>query len=107
MAMNETPDDALDTLLRREFEGPVPDDGFSARVARELPARPRRIAWPLPIAFACGGVLAGAAVATSPLWGEVAQEVAAGVPGAASAVLLTVALCLGALCCAWALEEAA
>ena len=107
MAMNETPDDALDTLLRRGFEGPVPDDGFSARVARGLPARPRRIAWPLPIALACGGVLAGAAVATSPLWGDVAREAAAGVPGGASVVFLFVALCLGVLGCAWTLEEAA
>ena len=26
----------LDTLLRREFEGPVADDGFSDRVLRQL-----------------------------------------------------------------------
>ncbi len=105
MAMNETPDDALDVLLRREFEGPVPDEGFAARLSRSLPPRRRRRAWPLPLAAVTGGVLAGAAVATSPLWGDVAREAAAGVPGAASALLLTVALCLGALSCAWALEE--
>lgn len=105
MATNETPDDALDALLRREFEGHVPDDGFSERVARALPPRPRRHAWPLPLAAVCGGVLAWAAVSPSPLWGDVAREAAAGVPGAASAVLFTVALGLGALCGAWALEE--
>lgn len=103
--MNETSDDALDALLRRGFEGHVPDDGFSARVVRALPARPRRRAWPLPLAALCGGLLAWATLAPSPLWRDVAQEAATGVPGAAIAVLLAVALGFGTVCCAWALEE--
>ncbi|MBN8885670.1 MAG: DUF5056 domain-containing protein [Rudaea sp.] len=54
--MNESNDDTIETLLRRQFEGPVLDDGFSERVMRHLPLRRRRIAWPIWL-----GVLIGAA----------------------------------------------
>ncbi len=49
--------DPLNKILLDEFEGPVPDDGFSARVMDVLPARRRRQAWPLALGIAAGGVL--------------------------------------------------
>jgi hypothetical protein len=54
--MNEAHDDTIDALLRRQFEGPVIDGGFSERVMQQLPPRRRRVAWPLWL-----GVLLGAA----------------------------------------------
>lgn len=54
--MNESHDDTIEALLRRQFEGPVADDGFSERVMQHLPSRRRRISWPLWL-----GVLMGAA----------------------------------------------
>jgi hypothetical protein len=54
--MNASHDDTLEALLRREFDGPVADDGFSERVMQHLPPHRRRIAWPLWM-----GVLLGAA----------------------------------------------
>lgn len=54
--MNESHDDTIEGLLRRQFEGPVADDGFSERVMQHLPSRRRRTAWPLWL-----GVLMGAA----------------------------------------------
>ena len=54
--MNESHDDTLDALLRRQFEGPVADDGFSERVMQHLPSRRRRAAWPVWM-----GVLIGTA----------------------------------------------
>ncbi|BDU19003.1 hypothetical protein [Dyella sp. GSA-30] len=54
--MNEPHDDEIEALLRRQFEGPVADDGFSERVMRHIPPRRRRTAWPLWL-----GGLAGAA----------------------------------------------
>ncbi|WP_250628091.1 DUF5056 domain-containing protein [Pinirhizobacter soli] len=53
--MNEPHDEEIDALLRRQFEGPVADNGFSDRVVRQLPPRRRRAAWPLRL-----GGLAGA-----------------------------------------------
>lgn len=42
--MNEPHDDMIEALLRRQFDGPVADDGFSERVMQQLPLRRRRIA---------------------------------------------------------------
>jgi hypothetical protein len=44
--MNESHDDSIETLLRKQFDGPIADDGFSERVMRQLPSR-RRTSWPL------------------------------------------------------------
>lgn len=52
--MNDPSDDAIEALLRKQFDGPVPDAGFSDRVMQRLPPRRRRSAWPL-----WAGVLAG------------------------------------------------
>lgn len=54
--MNPPRDETIDALLRQQFGGPVPDDGFSERVMQRLPSRRRRTAWPL-----WTSVLAGAA----------------------------------------------
>jgi hypothetical protein len=53
--MSDLHHDAIEALLCKQFDGPIPDDGFSERVMQRLPLRRRRIAWPL-----WAGVLAGA-----------------------------------------------
>lgn len=45
--MNESHEDSIEALLRRQFDGPVADDGFSDRVMQHLPTRRRRATWPL------------------------------------------------------------
>jgi len=45
--MSHQHDDAIEALLRKQFDGPVSDDGFSERVMRLLPPRRQRMAWPL------------------------------------------------------------
>ena len=40
--MNGEKEDDIDVLLREQFEGPVPDDGFCDRTMEQLAARPRR-----------------------------------------------------------------
>lgn len=48
-------DDALDALLREQFDGPVSADGFCERVMEELPPRRRRHrTWPMMAGIAAG-----------------------------------------------------
>lgn len=103
--MNETADKDLDAWLRREFEGPVADDGFAARVMQVLPPRPRRRAWPLPAATMAGALLAWLTLAPSALAELGAREWLAADLGAGSAPLLALLLGVVLLGCAWALEE--
>lgn len=52
--MNDRHDVSLEALLRRQFDGPVPDDGFSDHVMQQLPPRRRRRHWQLPAAMTIG-----------------------------------------------------
>lgn len=52
--MNQQQDDPIEALLRKQFDGSVPDDGFCDRVMQRLPPRRRRSIWPL-----AAGILAG------------------------------------------------
>ncbi|HET7663804.1 MAG TPA: hypothetical protein VFK31_09215 [Rhodanobacteraceae bacterium] len=52
--MSCTQDDAIEALLRKQFDGPVSDEGFSQRLMERLPQRRRRATWPL-----WGGIVAG------------------------------------------------
>lgn len=45
--MTDYDEEYLDILLRKQFDGPVADDGFSARVMARLPGRQQRIKWPM------------------------------------------------------------
>jgi hypothetical protein len=64
---NEPHDDTIEALLRRQFEGPVADDGFSARVMRQLPPRRRRSAWPLWLGLLAGAAACGLCLAGAPM----------------------------------------
>jgi hypothetical protein len=52
--MNHPDNNEIEALLRTQFDGSVPDDGFSDRVMLQLQPRRRRTAWPL-----LAGMLAG------------------------------------------------
>jgi len=54
--MSTNSNEPIETLLRRSFDGPVPDDGFSDRVMRLLPARRVRRNWLLPAGIIAGTV---------------------------------------------------
>jgi hypothetical protein len=103
--MDETSNPQIDDLLRRHFNGPVPDDGFSARVARALPARRGPRAWLLPVAALSGSVAAWLTLLPSPLLHQVAHEGIAGGLGVTTATLCVLLLGVSLLGCSWALEE--
>ena len=52
--MNHPDDEEIEALLRKQFHGSIPDDGFSDRVMQQLPRRRRPAVWPL-----WAGILAG------------------------------------------------
>jgi hypothetical protein len=105
--MTENIDQKLEELLRTEFSGAVPDDGFTARVLRTLPARPPRRAWMMPTACLTGGLLAWLALLPAPLWQLIASQwPASGIGSSAVVLTLSILLGMGLLGCVWALEEA-
>lgn len=63
--MNSLNDDAVDAMVRKQFDGPVPDDGFCDRVLQQLPLRRRPITWPL-----AAGVLLGTGACWCSLFAE-------------------------------------
>lgn len=104
--MAEHDDKTLDALLRRQFPGPVADDGFSARVMQALPPRRRARPWLLPAAAVAGSLLAWLSLVPSPAWQAAAREWLAGDLGAASAGVAVLMLAVTLASCAWSLEEA-
>jgi hypothetical protein len=103
--MNDEIDDAMDLLLREQFEGAVPDDGFCQSVMDGLPARPRRVTWPLG-----AGILAGIATCWFTLWSTAIasdgwRDWLSGEPSAATMALFVTMLTMAALALAWAIAE--
>ena len=103
--MNEPHDDTIDALLRRQFEGPVIDDGFSERVMQRLPPRRRRIAWPLWLGVLLGAVACWVCLTRVPLLHIGWQDWLAGELSSSSLGLLLAMAALSLLAMGWGLVE--
>ena len=104
--MNGEKEDAIDVLLREQFEGPVPADGFCDRVMNQLPARRRRNRWTL-----AAGALAGMATCWFSLWSAPIAHVGwrdwlSGEPSASAIALFVSMIGMAILALAWAIAEA-
>jgi len=104
--MNDAMDDAVDALLREQFEGPVADDGFCASVMDRLPPRRRRNQWPM-----VAGILAGVATCWFSLWSAPIayngwQDWLSGAPSAATMALFIAMISMAILALAWTIAEA-
>ena len=104
--MNDEMEGDIDALLRKQFEGPVPDDGFCDRLMDQLPARRRRNIWPL-----VAGVLAGLATCWFSLWFSPItyagwRDWLSGEPSASTGVLFIAMLSMALLALIWTLAEA-
>ncbi|HKZ12107.1 MAG TPA: hypothetical protein VJL61_15575 [Rhodanobacteraceae bacterium] len=65
--MSQTQDEAIESLLRKQFEGPVSDEGFSQRLMEQLPRRRRRVTWPLWSGILVGVIACWIVLLDSPL----------------------------------------
>lgn len=99
-------DDVVEALLRRQFDGPVLDGGFSQRVMQRLPQRRRRVAWPLWGGMLLGAVACWLTLSFSPLvdtgWGDCLS----GHWSAPAVTLLLVMSGMAVLALAWGVTEA-
>jgi len=105
--MTQSPEhDAIDALLRRQFDGAVPDDGFSDRVMQQLPARPRRRAWPLWSGIAAGIAACALSLSFTPLVHLGWRDWAGGAVSPPVIALLLAVAGMAALAMCWSLAEA-
>ena len=104
--MNESHDDTLEALLRRQFDGPVADNGFSERVMRHLPSRrPRRTAWPLWLGVMLGAVTCGLCLANVPLLHIGWRDWLAGDLSTSAIGMLLAMVAISSLALGWSLAE--
>jgi len=104
--MNPINDDDIDALLRRSFDGPTPDAGFSDRVMQQLPARRRRSAWPLVAGVLVGAVLCSLSLSTTPLWHAAWHGWLAGQWSSSTLIILSAMAGMSLLALGWSLAEA-
>lgn len=103
--MNEIHDETIDALLRRQFNGPVTDDGFSDKVMQCVPPRRRRAAWPLWLGVTLGAGACGACLIRVPLLHAGCQDWLAGRLSASAIGLLLATAAMSLLAMSWGLLE--
>lgn len=104
--MNESSDETIEALLRKQFDGPVRDEGFSERVMQRLPTHRRRRAWPLWAGVLAGVVACWLALLPSRLLRDGWQDWVGGHWSAAGIVMLTMMAVMVLLALAWGVAEA-
>ena len=105
--MSQQHDDAIEALLRRQFDGPVSDDGFSDRVMRQLPPRRRRMAWPLWAGVVMGAGACWMTLSFSPLLQAGWRNWMSGELSPSAIALLLAIAGMSALASWWGLAESA
>jgi len=104
--MNEEQSDAIELLLRRQFDGPVPDEDFSRQVMQRLPQRRRRVTWPLWSGILMGAVACWLALLSSPLLRAGWQDWVNDHWSASAVTVLLVMLGMAMLALVWGVAEA-
>ncbi len=104
--MNHLDDDDIEGLLRKQFEGPVSDNGFSEHLMQRLPARQRRAVWPLWAGILTGIGACWSSLLPVPLLRVGWQDWVNGELSASGILLLSVAAGMALLACWWASVEA-
>ena len=103
--MNESHDDTIEALLRRQFDGPVADDGFSDRVMQHLPPRRRRATWPLWMGVLIGIAACWICIDSVPLLQNGWRDWLAGEPSMSAIGMLVMMAAMSLLALMWSLAE--
>lgn len=104
--MNDPMEDAVDALLREQFEGPVADDGFCTSVMDRLPARRRRMKWPMVAGTVAGVATCGISLSSAPIAYNGWQDWLSGAPSSATMALFVAMMGMAILTLAWTIAEA-
>ena len=103
--MNEPRDEEIEALLRRQFEGPVADDGFSERVVQHLPPYRRGTSWPLRLGGLVGAAACWFSLANVPMLQLGWRDSLAGQPSVAAISMWLAVAALAFLALGWSLAE--
>lgn len=104
--MNDEMEDAIDHLLREQFEGPVPDDGFCDHVMTRLSARRRRNTWPLAAGTFAGLTMCWFSLWFSPITYAGWRDWSSGELSASAIVLAISTMSMSILALVWTITEA-
>jgi hypothetical protein len=104
--MNTIHDDDIDALLRRSFDGPTVDDGFSDRVMQHLPPRRRPSTWTLVAGVLAGTVLCWLSLSASPLWRAAWHGWRVGGGSTSMVIVFSMMAVMSLLALGWTLAEA-
>ncbi len=104
--MNHSDDNEIDVLLRKQLEGPVPDNGFSDCVMQRLPQRRRRVVWPLWVGILAGTGAYWLSLLSTPLLQVGWRDWFRGELSASAISLMAVAAGMSLLACCWTMMEA-
>ena len=104
--MSRQLDDAIDALLRRQFDGPVSDERFTERVMQRLSPRRQRIAWPLWVGIVMGAGACWLSLLFSPLLHAGWRNWMHGELSASAIVLLLAIAGMSLLASWWSVAEA-
>jgi len=104
--MSHPHDDAIEALLRKQFDGPVRDEGFSERVMQRLPPRRQRMAWPLWAGVVAGTAACWLSLMFSPLLHAGWRDWVSGELSAPAMTLLLALATMSLLASWWSVVEA-
>jgi len=104
--MNDLSDDAIDALLREQFDGPVPADCFCDQVMERLPARRRGYEWPLVAGIVSGAAMCWWSLKSAPIAGIGWRDWLSGEPSEPAITLMIAMMSFAILALAWAMAQA-
>ena len=103
--MNHSDDHDIDALLREQFDGAVPDDGFADRVMQQPRPRRRRALWPVAAGIVAGIGACWLSLLPSALLRVGWQHWISGELSASAFILLAAAGGMSLLACWWTTME--
>ena len=103
--MTDPEDFDIDALLRAQFDGPVPDDGFADRVLRQPRPRRRRVPWPIAAGLVAGVVACWLSLLPTPLLRAGWLDWVHGEWSGAALVLVAAMAGMSLLACWWTAME--